>query len=302
MRTFRSVGDLRAVLASERRAGRTIGLVPTMGALHEGHLSLIRAARAECDVVVVSLFVNPAQFDERADLERYPRSETHDARLAAAAGADALFAPTVEEVYPDGFATAVEVLGVTDRFEGAVRGPAHFRGVATVVAKLLGMVGPDVAYLGQKDAQQVAVLRRLVADLNMPVRVAVCPTVREPDGLAMSSRNALLDPDQRNAARALPAALRAACDLVGAGECDTEALAAATAAAMTPFGVAPEYAAIVDPDTFEPLTALTEPALLVLAARVGTVRLIDNVLLAPTGVPHEKSPEPQTIGASTCSV
>lgn len=285
MRTLRSVGDLRAALAPEHRAGRTVGLVPTMGSLHEGHLSLIRAARAQCEVVVVSLFVNPAQFDERADLERYPRSESRDAELAAAAGAEVLFAPTVEEVYPDGFATAVEVLGVTERFEGAVRGPAHFRGVATVVVKLLGMVGPDVAYFGQKDAQQVAVLRRLIADLNLPVRVEVRPTVREPDGLALSSRNALLDPDERDAARALPAALRAACALTGTGECRSDALTAAVAAAMAPFGVAPEYAAIVDPDTFEPLARLAGPALLVLAARVGEIRLIDNVLLQPALAP-----------------
>jgi pantoate--beta-alanine ligase len=292
------VGDLRAALAPERRAGRTIGLVPTMGALHEGHISLVRAARAECDVVVVSLFVNPAQFDERADLERYPRSEARDAELARAAGADVLFAPTVEEVYPEGFATAVEVLGVTDRLEGAVRGPAHFRGVATVVTKLLGMVGPDVAYFGQKDAQQVAVLRRLVADLDLPVRVTVCPTVREADGLAMSSRNALLTPDQRDAARGLPAGLRAACDRVGTGERQSEALIGAAAGAMARFDATPEYVAIVDPDTFEPLTALTKPALLVLAARVGTVRLIDNVVLTPTATP-DTNPDLQPIGART---
>lgn len=299
MRTLRHVDDLRAALAPDRRAGRTFGLVPTMGALHEGHRSLIRRARADCDVVVVSLFVNPAQFDERADLERYPRSEARDATLAAAAGADVLFAPTVEEVYPAGFATAVEVLGLTDRFEGAIRGPAHFRGVATVVAKLLGMVGPDVAYFGQKDAQQVAVLRRLVTDLNVPVRIAVCPTIREADGMALSSRNALLTPDQRDAARALPAALRAACELAGAGERQSEALTAAATTAMEPFPVTPEYVAVVDPRTFEPVGTgtLTEPALLVLAARVGTVRLIDNVLLAPTAAPQPGTGPSATLGA-----
>ena len=170
MRMLRTVGELRAALAPAREAGSTIGLVPTMGALHEGHLSLIARARDQCDVVVVSLFVNPAQFNERADLERYPRAERHDAGLAAEAGADLLFAPSVEEVYPPGFATAVEVLGLTDRLEGAARGASHFRGVTTVVTKLLCMTMPHTLYLGQKDAQQVVVIRRLVADLNLPVR------------------------------------------------------------------------------------------------------------------------------------
>ncbi len=208
MRTLRTVGELRAALAPARRASSTIGLVPTMGALHEGHLSLIRRAREQCDVVVVSLFVNPAQFDERSDLEHYPRSERHDAGLAAEAGADLLFAPSVEEVYPPGFATAVEVLGLTDRLEGAARGASHFRGVTTVVTKLVCMTMPDTLYLGQKDAQQVVVIRRLLADLNLPVHVEALPTVREGDGLALSSRNALLEPRARERARALRAALR----------------------------------------------------------------------------------------------
>ena len=210
MVTLRTVAELRAALAPARRAQLTIGLVPTMGALHDGHLSLIRRACAHCDVVVVSLFVNPAQFDERADLEHYPRSEQADAAQAAAAGADALFAPTMTEVYPPGFATSVEVLGLTDRLEGTARGAAHFRGVTTVVAKLLGMVAPDVMYLGQKDAQQALVIRRLVSDLNIDTKVEVCPTVRERDGLALSSRNARLDARARVRARALSAALRAA--------------------------------------------------------------------------------------------
>ncbi len=210
MRTLRSVGELRAALAPARQAGSTIGLVPTMGALHEGHLSLIRRAREQCDVVVVSLFVNPAQFNEGSDLERYPRSERHDAGLAAEAGADLLFAPSVEEVYPPGFATAVEVLGLTDRLEGAARGSSHFRGVTTVVTKLLCMTMPDTLYLGQKDAQQVVVIRRLVADLNLPVQIEALPTVREHDGLALSSRNALLEPAARPRALALHAALHAA--------------------------------------------------------------------------------------------
>jgi len=281
MRTLRTVEDLRAALAPDRRADRTIGLVPTMGALHEGHLSLIRRAHEQCDRVVVSLFVNPAQFNERSDLERYPRRERHDAALASEAGADVLFAPPIEEVYPPGFATCVEVLGVTDRLEGETRGAAHFRGVSTVVTKLLCMIQPDVAYFGQKDAQQVVVIRRLVADLNLPVRVETCPTVREPDGLAMSSRNALLGRDERERALALPAALRAATELAGAGERSVEALLQTAGDALVPFGLAPEYLAIVDPGTFAPLDQLDGPALLVLAARVGDVRLIDNVLLGP---------------------
>jgi pantoate--beta-alanine ligase len=281
MRTVRAVTELRSALAPDRRAGHTIGLVPTMGALHEGHLSLIRRARAHCDVVVVSLFVNPSQFDERSDLERYPRREERDGALAAQAGADMLFAPPVDEVYPAGFATSVEVLGVTDRLEGEVRGAAHFRGVSTVVTKLLCMVGPDVAYFGQKDAQQVVVIRRLVSDLNLPVIVEVCPTVREVDGLAMSSRNALLSPDERARARALGAALRAAAELAGAGERSATTLLQAACAAMEPFEVEPEYLAIVDPDTFEPVARLDEPVLLAVAARIGTTRLIDNTTLDP---------------------
>lgn len=302
MRTVRRVGDLRAALASGRRAGVTIGLVPTMGALHEGHLSLIHHARAQCDVVVVSLFVNPSQFDERSDLDRYPRDEARDAALAAEAGADLLFAPSVEEVYPPGFATAVEVLGVTDRFEGASRGAAHFRGVATVVTKLLCMTQPDVAYFGAKDAQQVVVIRRLVADLNLPVHIATCPTVRDADGLALSSRNALLDAGTRARALALPAALRAASDLAGAGERSIAALTAAATAAMAPLGVTPEYLAIVDPDSFEPLDddSLDRPGLLVLAARVGSVRLIDNALLEPLADPSLPTPDPGK-AIATCS-
>jgi pantoate--beta-alanine ligase len=290
MRTVRTVAELRSALAPDRRAARTIGLVPTMGALHDGHLSLIRRAREQCDAVVVSLFVNPSQFDERADLERYPRQEERDGALAAQAGADVLFAPPVEEVYPAGFATSVEVLGVTERLEGEVRDAAHFRGVSTVVTKLLCMVGPDVAYFGQKDAQQVVVIRRLVADLNLPVRLEVCPTLREPDGLAMSSRNARLSPEERGRARALPSALRAAAELAGKGERSAAALLEAASGAMEPFAVEPEYLAIVDPDTFEPVARLDEPALLAVAARVGATRLIDNETLEPVVEPVPQPP------------
>ena len=281
MRTLRSVGELRAALEPARRRGQTVGLVPTMGALHEGHLSLIAEARAQCEIVVVSLFVNPAQFNEHADLDRYPRQEHSDREVAERAGADILFAPTAEEVYPAGFSTAVEVLGLTDRLEGAVRGAAHFRGVTTVVTKLLNIVCPDVAYFGEKDAQQVIVIRRLVADLNMGVRVESCPTVREADGLAMSSRNAQLSPAERLRAVALPNALRAAAAKVADGERRGDALIEAAREAMVAFDVEPEYVALVSPDTLEPVVRLEEPALLALAAKVGSTRLIDNVSLCP---------------------
>jgi pantoate--beta-alanine ligase len=281
MRTLGTVDELRAVLAPDRRAGLTIGLVPTMGALHEGHLSLIERAREQCDRVVVSLFVNPAQFNERSDLERYPRQEAHDARLAAEAGADLLFAPSVDEVYPAGFATSVEVLGVSERLEGAARGAEHFRGVCTVVTKLLCMALPDAAYFGQKDAQQVVVIRRLVRDLNLPVSVEVCPTVREPDGLAMSSRNALLDPREREQALALYAALRSIEDYATRGERRSARLVEAGHQRLAARGVHPEYLELVEPDTLERLEWLDRPALLAVAANVGATRLIDNLLLQP---------------------
>ena len=285
MRTVRAVDELRSALAPARREARTIGLVPTMGALHEGHLSLIRRARRECDIVVVSLFVNPAQFDERSDLERYPRDARRDAKLAADAGADVLFAPPVEEVYPPGFATSVVVGGLGERLEGEIRGAEHFRGVATIVAKLLGMALPDVAYFGQKDAQQLVVIRRLVADLNLPVRVQACPTVREPDGLAMSSRNARLNPTERAQALALSEALRAAGNAASTGERSSYALLGAARAAMRERGVTPDYLELVDPDTLEPCDELTREALLLIAARIGDTRLIDNAQVRPSPAP-----------------
>jgi pantoate--beta-alanine ligase len=285
MRTVRTVAELRTALNPMRREGGTIGLVPTMGALHAGHLSLIEHAREQCAAVVVSLFVNPAQFNERADLERYPRDERRDTELAAAAGADILFAPSIEEVYPSGFATTVEVLGVTERLEGAARGSEHFRGVATVVTKLLCMVAPDVAYFGQKDAQQVLVIRRLAADLNLPVRIQARPTVREHDGLALSSRNALLSPEDRARALGLHAALAAANERAANGERVATALLEAARQALHRFDVEPEYVALVEPDTLEPVTTLTGSTLLAIAARVGAVRLIDNVILTPAAQP-----------------
>jgi pantoate--beta-alanine ligase len=299
MRILRSVAALRDELAPARREGLRIGLVPTMGALHEGHLSLIRHARKHCDVVVVSLFVNPAQFNESSDLDRYPRDEDSDRELADAAGADVLFAPSVEEVYPRGFATSVEVLGVSERLEGESRGAEHFRGVATVVTKLLCMALPDIAYFGQKDAQQVVVIRRLAADLNLPVRIEALPTVREPDGLAMSSRNALLSPTERERALALPAALGAAARLAESGERSAEALLAAGREALRD-GVSLDYLVLVDPETLEPVARLERPALLAIAVRVGQVRLIDNTTLQPAEVPADGQ-NPPGKAIATCS-
>ena len=201
---------MRAYVSAARRDGRSVGLVPTMGAFHAGHHSLMRAARERCDEVVVWLFVNPTQFEESRDLAAYPRDEARDAAAAAELGVDVLFAPDVDEVYPPGFATTVHVAGLSDVLEGAVRGVSHFTGVCTVVTKMLNMVTPDLAFFGQKDAQQVAVLRRMVRDLDMPVELVVMPTVREPDGLALSSRNARLDAAERARAVALSRGLRAA--------------------------------------------------------------------------------------------
>ena len=300
MRTVRAAADLRAELAPARREGLTIGLVPTMGALHEGHLSLVRRAREQCDVVVVSLFVNPSQFNERSDLERYPRDEHHDAELAEQAGADLLFAPAVEEVYPQGFATAVEVHGVSERLEGERRGAEHFRGVATVVTKLLCMALPDVAFFGQKDAQQVVVIRRLAADLNLPVAIEACPTVREPDGLAMSSRNALLSPSERRRAPALHEALERVQLLAAAGEQAPDALLEEARKTLRSHGLGAEYVELVEPDTLEPIEMLRAPALLAIAVRIGAVRLIDNATIEPVSAAGSDQP-PQGEAIATCS-
>jgi len=279
VKTVRTIADVRAHVAAARRAGRSVGLVPTMGAFHGGHEALMRAAREQCDEVIVSLFVNPAQFEEPADLAAYPRTEAADAATAARLGVAVLFAPAVTEIYPDGFATSVRVRGLADVLEGAERGAAHFDGVCTVVCKLLNIVAPDVAYFGQKDAQQVVVIRRMVRDLDIPVRLHVVPTVRELDGLALSSRNARLDAADRERAVALSRGLEAVADAIDAGEPDGAALEAAGRAAMTAAGVEPEYLAIVDPDSLERVQALAARVLVVVAARVGPARLIDNVLI-----------------------
>jgi pantoate--beta-alanine ligase len=284
---LRTKAELRAAVAEARRQGQTVGLVPTMGYLHKGHLSLIQAARAECDLVVMSLFVNPTQFGEGEDLDRYPRDEERDLRLAGEAGADLVFAPTVEEVYPDGldrFATYVEVTGsLTNVLDGdpSRRGPEHFRGVTTVVAKLFNIVGPDVAYFGQKDAQQAVVIRRMVRDLDFPVRIEVLPIVREPDGLAMSSRNAYLSDEDRQRATALSRALQAA--ERGAREGGLGIGLEAARRELTAAAVEPEYLEARDAETLERVHALEGRSVLVLvAARVGPARLIDNVLIHPT--------------------
>ena len=281
MRTLRTVSELRTALAGARRDGRSIGLVPTMGALHDGHLALLARAREECDVVVMTLFVNPSQFNEAADLDRYPRDEEHDAALAAQAGADILFAPSAREVYPDGFATTVEVAGVSEPLEGEWRGAAHFRGVATVVTKLLCMALPDVAYFGRKDAQQLLVIRRLAADLNLPVRIASVATVREPDGLALSSRNRRLSAEQREQALGIPRALTAVRERAAAGERSAETLLACAGEVLAAHGLQAEYVALADPDDLAPLGELDREGLVLIAARVGGVRLIDNEIVGP---------------------
>lgn len=292
MRTVRTVAELRGALAGPRAAGRRIALVPTMGAFHEGHLSLIRRARQQADVVVVSLFVNPTQFRPDEDLAAYPRDEARDASLAEAEGADLLFAPGVEEVYPDGFATEVRVTGpLTERLEGAARGPEHFRGVTTVVAKLFDMVAPHAAYFGAKDGQQALVIRRMARDLDLPVEIVTCPTVREPDGLAMSSRNAYLDPAERERAVALRRGLDAAEASIAAGEREPARIAASGRAAMAEFGVEPEYFEIVNTEDLSPLAAIDDEALVAVAARIGRARLIDNTTLRTRARVAARPPE-----------
>ncbi len=287
MRIIRTVADLRDALRDGRRRGLRIGFVPTMGALHEGHLSLVRAARADSDLVVVSIFINPKQFDEAADLAAYPRTEQRDADLAVTAGADIVFAPETAEMYPDGFATTVSVAGhIAETLEGAERGRAHFDGVATVVTKLLLAVLPDAAYFGAKDAQQVVVVRRVVADLNLPVRIIVVPTSRDDDGLARSSRNARLSADERRRALAIPRALRRAAAAVAAGTTGGDEVRAPALAELAAAGIHPEYLAVVDPDTLEHVAEITGPVLVVVAARVGTTRLIDNVRIDPAFTPE----------------
>ena len=276
--------DLRDRLAEARGRGATIGFVPTMGAFHEGHRSLMRAARAAHDLVVVSLFVNPLQFGPGEDLDRYPRDNGGDLAVTAEEGVDLVFAPSVAEMYPSGPpATAVHVGGLADGLCGACR-PGHFDGVSTVVTKLFSIVGPSTAYFGRKDAQQLAVVRRLAADLCLPVEVVACPLVREADGLAMSSRNRNLDPAERAAATVLFRALTTGADLVLGGERDASRLRRVVAnVATTEELVCLEYAEVVDAASLEPLEVVQGEVLVAVAARVGGVRLIDNMTLRVDG-------------------
>ena len=274
-----SIPETHRWVREEQCAGRAVGLVPTMGALHEGHLSLVRAAADQCDVVIASVFVNPTQFGPGEDYERYPRDLESDAGLLEQAGADALFAPSVETMYPDGEATTVDVGEIGTILEGAVR-PSHFRGVATVVAKLLNIAPADRAYLGQKDYQQTVVIRQMVRDLDWPTAVVVCPTVRESDGLAMSSRNAYLSPDQRRDAIALHESLRLAEELVEQGEQDVERLRSAVRRSFAKYpAVELEYADFLAHGTLTAVESVETTSVLVVAARLGPTRLIDNTVL-----------------------
>ena len=280
MRVVRSLGEMRQARAALQGI---VGFVPTMGYLHEGHLSLVRRARAECHHVVVSIFVNPTQFGPGEDYQRYPRDEARDLAMLEAEGVDVAFLPSADEMYPPGFCTWVEVQGpLTERLEGASR-PGHFRGVATVVLKLFNLVQPHRAYFGEKDAQQLRVIRRMVTDLNLPVEIVPCPTVREPDGLAMSSRNVYLSPEERQQALALSRCLDLARSLVR-----EEGLrdAAELRQRLQNFlrcspGVELDYVSVAHPETLAELERIEGPALVLLAARVGPARLIDNALIEP---------------------
>lgn len=280
MLIFQTIAETQSACAQLRGEGRVLGLVPTMGALHEGHLSLVRAASAECDVVAVSIFVNPTQFGPNEDFAKYPRTFEQDCALLKDEGVDMIFAPTAEEMYPAGASTFVTVEGVSERLDGASR-PGHFRGVTTVVSKLFHIVCPHKAFFGQKDAAQVAVLRKMVRDLNFPARLIVCPIVRESDGLAMSSRNRYLSETERRQALVLRRALARVEELTAAGELSSSRL---VEAARAVFAAEPQvrvdYVAVVNPDTLEDVSDVRAGALVAVAAFVGATRLIDNVLLA----------------------
>jgi pantoate--beta-alanine ligase len=279
MKTCTTIEQMRRALWTAHARGRRLGLVPTMGALHEGHLSLVRAARAQCESVAVSIFVNPTQFGPNEDFAKYPRSFERDCELLKKEGVDLVFAPSVGEMYPPGVVSYVTVDGMNDKLCGRSR-PGHFRGVTTVVAKLFHIIEPDIAFFGQKDAAQVAIIRRMVRDLNFPVEIAVCPIVREPDGLAMSSRNAYLDGQQRKSALVLHRSLTRVKELFDHSEHDSAKL---IAAAKSEFSAEPsvrlDYFEIVDPETLDPLPQITQRALAAVAAFVGNTRLIDNVVL-----------------------
>jgi len=283
METIHTVAWMKQVAAEARRNDRILGLVPTMGALHEGHLSLVRAAQKQCSPVAVSIFVNPKQFGPSEDLQKYPRTIEADRAALEALGVDYLFAPPPEEIYPAGFRTSVDVAGLSERLEGRAR-PGHFRGVTTVVLKLFEIVQPRFSFFGRKDAQQVRILQQMAADLNLGTEIVVCPIVREADGLAMSSRNAYLKEGDRRAATALSRSLEAVRREVSRGERDGVRLLAELRRVLDAEpGVATDYAEIVDADTFELVRSLRKTCYVLLAARVGGTRLIDNALIEPEG-------------------
>jgi pantoate--beta-alanine ligase len=283
LKILATIDEMRAASRAARRSCKRLGFVPTMGALHEGHLSLVRAARASSDVVAASIFINPTQFGPNEDLAKYPRSFDRDRDLLQREGVDLLFAPSADEMYPSGAVTWVTVEELSGKLDGRSR-PGHFRGVTTVVAKLFHIVEPDAAFFGQKDAAQVAIIRRMVSDLNSVVEIVVCPIVREPDGLAMSSRNAYLNPEQRKRALILHRSLMRAQELVQQGEVSAIALAAAGRLEFAANSeVRLDYFEVVDPDTLDALDEVSSGALIAVAAYVGGTRLIDNILLTGPG-------------------
>jgi pantoate--beta-alanine ligase len=284
MRICETIEDMRAACHAARKGGKRLGFVPTMGALHEGHLSLVRAAKASCDLMAASIFVNPTQFGPKEDLAKYPRDFERDRDLLKQEGVELLFAPSVEEMYPAGAVTWVTVEGLSDKLDGRSR-PGHFRGVSTVVAKLFHVVEPYAAFFGQKDAAQLAIIRRMVRDLNFPVEIVACPIVREADGLAMSSRNAYLDPAQRKQALVLHRALMRVQKSWEAGERYPPKLAAAGREEVArEKSVCLDYFEIVNPDSLDPVDDVANGALVAVAAYVGKTRLIDNILLPkPSG-------------------
>ena len=279
LRTITTAAAIHAEISAQRAAGRSIGLVLTMGALHEGHLSLVRRARAECDAVVATIFVNPTQFGPSEDFSRYPRTLEKDLELLAELGCDLVFAPAQDEIYPPGFSTYVEPPAVAALLEGKHR-PGHFRGVGTVVLKLFNLIPADVAYFGQKDYQQSLVIQHMVRDLNLPIQITICPILRESDGLALSSRNRYLSPTERQQALALSRSLRQAEELVRSGLREARAIAAALRNELAAAGIQRiDYATVADAQTLAELNTLDRPAVALVACHVGTTRLIDNCLL-----------------------
>lgn len=289
MRTFQQVSALRTYLKTVRQEGKTIGFVPTMGALHEGHLTLARRARGDCELVLMSVFVNPTQFGAGEDFAAYPRDLNRDLGMASQAGVDALFSPEPEEMYPPGAETVVDVPGLGALLEGKIR-PGHFQGVATVVTNLLNIVQPDRAYFGQKDYQQLLVIEKVARDLHLTAKIILVPTVRELDGLALSSRNAYLSHEERKAAPVLYCALRRAQEQIAQGEATPDSLRRELEAMIGEEPLATlDYVAVVSPDTLEPVPTLDGVTLIALAVRIGKTRLIDNMLLAPEGVAIPKN-------------